>query len=639
LIPTGSSIFIYNLVTKQLVDLTAHQQERAKMDAKFSPDGRFVSYICNNDIFVQNLKQGTIHTLTTSGENCTNGVAEFIMQEEFDRYTGYWWDPTKYNTAYRISYLEVDESQVPEIHIPCGGMDSKCDTYRYPRAGQHNAKSTLCVVEFDASFSSVKMRRYDLYESFPWFEYVMRSEWTPDGLIWLTLLDRKQQRSALITLNPETGTTRIILEERSNIWVNVKDTIHFLGDGRLIYGNETITGYNHLYVYSSSDNTGSYRISKTITCGNWQVDFAKENSNMWIDEDRSLVYFYGSKDTPLETHIYYASFAEAGDVTRITDLGSSHASVEFNSSRTRMVCTRSNVDIAPECLIYCLSESKWMKQYIVEYSFRPTPVPFPLTRPHLFSFINSSNDLLFGCYYFPPNYDRTRSYPVILYVYGGPKVQLVNQSYQMHANGRLQLLSSLGFVVISIDGRGSARRGLLFEGNLRNRMGQFEILDQIEGIEYLIKNSIINIDRTRIGVFGWSYGGYLALMALAQYGHFFKVCVAGAPVTMWELYDTGYTERYMDTPHDNPGGYEFGSVLHYVSQLPDDGEDRLLILCGMMDENVHLTHTTCLIDSMVNYGKSYSLSVYPNERHGIRSHSSIIHYQMRLIQFMLKHLK
>ncbi len=628
---------MYDLTTKQIHDLSKHHnQDHAKMDSKFSPDGHLVSYVSNNDLYVQNVKNGTVHRLTTSGENCTSGVAEFIMQEEFERYTGYWWDPSKSKQTYRIAYLEVDENQVTEIHIPSGGIEPKVDTYRYPRAGSPNAKSTLCVVEFDLAFTSVKMRRYDLLESFPWFEYVMRCGWTPDGLVWLNLLDRKQQHSALITVNPENGFTRTVLEERSSIWINAKDTIYFIRDGCLLYGNETITGYNHLYLYTAHDTTSQYRVSKTITCGNWQVDFPA--CNLWVDEQRSLVYFYGTKDTPLESHIYYASFASAGDVTRITELGSTHTSVEFNQKRTRMICTRSNVDTPPECLIYSLVENQWNRLFRVEYSFKPTNVPFPLARPNIFSFINSNNDELFGCYYLPPDYDARVSYPMILYIYGGPKVQLVSRNYQAYANGRLQLITSLGYVVVSIDGRGSSKRGLMFEGNLRNRMGQFEVLDQIEGIEYLIKNEI-NIDRTRVGVFGWSYGGYLALMALAQFGHFFKICIAGAPVTSWELYDTGYTERYMDLPESNPHGYETGSVLHYVSQLPDDGEDRLLILCGMMDENVHLTHSTSLIDAMVNYGKSYSISLYPNERHGIRAHTSIVHYQMRMIQFMLKNLR
>ncbi|KAL0478630.1 DPP9, partial [Acrasis kona] len=643
LLPSGCSLLLYNTITKELIVLpTPIDDVHAKMDAKFSPDGCLVSYISDRDIYFHDIKKGLTHRITTSPDNCTSGVAEFIMQEEFDRFTGYWWDPScPVDQTYRVAYLEVDESKVPHINIPNGGCKMKVDQFRYPRAGEPNAKSTLCVIDFEPSTGKLQRKKYDLCTLHSWHEYVSRCGWTPDGYIYLNLLERSQQRSAIVLINPKHDSSRTILEEKSESWINVKDSNYFLRNGNLIHLNETLTGFNHLYMYVV-DAKGQFALKKQITSGDWQVDF--NNCKIYLDEPMSIVYFMGTKDTFLERHVYYTNYeSDSNVIERITDLNYDHDQITFNGTRTRMICNRSNLSGVVECIVYekSLLDNKWSKLHVLDCTCHYSGYMcrnFPIIVPKIFRFYNSSQDLLCGCYYLPEKYDPNKSYPALLYIYGGPAVQLVTNNYSLRSNGRLQFFASLGYVVIMIDGRGSSRRGLAFESILKNSMGQFEVIDHIEGIDFLIRNNIVNIDKSRVAAFGWSYGGYLALMCLAQFGHYFRAVVAGAPVTCWELYDSGYTERYMGMPDHNASGYKLGSVLHYVPQLPDDCEDRLLLLCGMMDENVHFAHTTALIDELIECGKGYTLAMYPSERHSIRSYAAVSHYLTKVARFLLKNV-
>jgi len=237
--------------------------------------------------------------------------------------------------------------------------------------------------------------------------------------------------------------------------------------------------------------------------------------------------------------------------------------------------------------------------------------------------------------YKPANFDPSKKYPTILNVYGGPHVQLVSNDFEkiVARFSKFHMYNQLGYAVVMIDGVGSNRRGLQFEGVLKHKMGTVEIADQVLGLEHLIKQGIV--DPARIAITGWSYGGYLTLMALCQRPDFFKVGISGAPVTLWEAYDTGYTERYMDTPQNNPQGYKLGSVMHYVNQMPEE-EGRLLIAHGLRDENVHFCNTAVFIDAMIMASKPYELYIYPKERHGMRSLPNYTHLEVKTLCLLQK---
>ena len=655
------------------------------------------------------------------------------MQEEFDRYTGYWWSPSIEGSLHRILYVNIDERHVTTYNIGTSGIRGEVDKFVYPLAGDENAHFSLSIAELSvdpsaslsnsnggpavsstgSSTSSVDIKLKHLSPSlktrFPWCEYIPRLGWAPNGKkIWVQMLDRQQQHSVVIAididqfkdtvepvedpmlwmntnkneLNPKTSVVwdpssplmagiSLLHSEVTNLWVNVTDVWHWFSDGsdRVILASELCgqnasvesaqspgspasshsSGSNKMrHLYLLTPETKYSYAKRAITEGeHWQVD-----ANMLVvDEKRELVYFMGTKDSPLESHLYVASVSgnvdHAKNAQRLTPAGCYH-SVSLNHDCTTFVTCYSNTKDPHRVQIFRLNH----KSSDSSKSFAPPnaslsctlarpitqskPVSFDVEPPELFNFKNSHGETLYGCYYKPRHFDPSRRYPTILRVYGGPHVQYVTNDYKMtRLMLNLQLYAHLGYLVVIIDGVGSWRRGLRFEGYLRNSMGTVEVQEQVDGLTHLIKSGVV--DPERIAVTGWSYGGYMALLCLAQRPDFFKVAISGAPVTQWEAYDTAYTERYMDTPTNNPGGYEKGSVFHYAPNLPSQ-PNRLLLIHGLLDENVHVCNTFELIQKLIELGKPYQLQVFPNERHGVRQLESAKYQELTCLRFFLEHL-
>jgi dipeptidyl-peptidase 9 len=538
-------------------------------------------------------------------------------------------------------------------------------------------------MQLTKSSPTIKRLKPTLKERFPWCEYMPRFGWTPNGekyalhfhsgflkrliddasslpfRIWVQLLDRKQQRSMLATIDVDqfvadgavassdanAGVT-VLREENTKFWINVTDLIYFFkdGSGRVLIGSEE-TMFRHLYLLTPKDAGKSYS-SRAITVGDgWQVDDAL----LRVDEARGFVYFMGTKDSALEAHLYAASLSSDADpyfVTRLTPPGFKH-SVQMSSDLSMFVSCFSNVNEPHRTQIYAFNHSnREGRPAFPTVSLRATfskasvlsrkPSKFGVNPPEMFSFKNSHDETVHGCFFKPRNFDPTRKYPAVLFVYAGPHVQYVTNDYSMnHMFMALQMYAHLGFVGIVIDGVGSWRRGLKFEGYLREKMGTVEVQEQVQGVSHLIQKGFV--DPERVAVRGWSYGGYMALLCLAQRPDFFKVAISGAPVTKWEAYDTGYTERYMDTPQNNPKGYKEGSVMHYVNGFPDD-PNRLLIIHGAIDENVHFCNSLELIQSLIEHDKPYQLLIFPRERHGVRNPASSQYLETQILRFILSNL-
>ncbi|XP_078667472.1 dipeptidyl peptidase 9-like isoform X1 [Branchiostoma floridae x Branchiostoma belcheri] len=673
----------------------------ARIDPKICPSNNsLVGFVCSGDLWITNLGDEEERRLTFVHKGLSNlaedpktaGVPSFVVQEEFDRYTGYWWSPTfdqnsDGSRTYRLMYEEVDESEVEILHIVSSTNNERgVDHFRYPRAGTANATSTLKMLEITVD-SSGKIKdtvverhlREPLQELFPHMEYLVRVDWLPDGKkVWVQLLSRNQQWLILALLpleffSPTTSDTPtnshgeaasppvyLLLEEHSRIWVNIHELIYFFPQTRpdevsFIWANEG-TGFRHLYHVTASlspeqaqmgmevetGGAGAQDIThkavqrcglreiRQLTGGHWVV--IGKPDMLWVDETRQLVYFMATKDTPLEEHLYVVSYMDPGEPVRLTELGYYHQ-VWMSQDCSMYVSVFSSVDTGPACMVYRVANqasrliAKLLEHPILPVDYHP---------PELFQYRSLSGYDHYGYMYKPHNCAPGRKYPTLLFVYGGPQVQLVTNSFKGIRFLRLHTLASLGYAVVVLDGRGSNHRGLQFEGHLRGRMGSVEIEDQVEGLYWLAEN-VDYIDLNRVAIHGWSYGGYLSLMGLAQRPDVFKVAIAGAPVTCWSAYDTGYTERYMGTPSANVHGYSEGSVLRHASHFPEE-ENRLLIVHGLIDENVHFYHTSILINALVKACKPYQLQVYPNERHGIRQQDTCEHYETMVLSYLQKHL-
>jgi len=320
-------------------------------------------------------------------------------------------------------------------------------------------------------------------------------------------------------------------------------------------------------------------------------------------------------------------------------LGHNYSGVIFSPERNMFVATYSSASTLPRTSLFIIgANGRWHQHLLISGQSPATPLSETLCIPKVFHFLIEgksprASEVLFGALYESP---RGKAAPTVVYVYGGPQVQLVINDFKLTASSRAQMLVALGYNVVSIDGRGTPGRGRAFETAVYRNLGSLEVSDQVEGLKYLQEQGLIDMSRG-IAITGWSYGGYVALLALAHHPEIFRLCIAGAPVTDWELYDTGYTERYMDLPAHNPEGYSGSSVLNAVTDLPDD-EDRLLLAHGLIDENVHFHHTAALVDALVVGQKPYHLKVFPRERHGLRSLESALYFELTAASFLERYL-
>lgn len=680
----------------------------AKLNPQMCPcNSELVAFIHNQDIYVTHTVTGHTQRLTFAHKNTGNiqddplsaGIPSYVIQEEFCRYQGFWWQPTTADDVYRIAYEEVDESEVKIYGFPSYLHNyGEVEEFRFPRAGTSNSKSSLKLVEFKVSTSCQIINKRELEMStplnylFPWMEYLVRVGWTPESdFIWVQLLDRKQQRlelklisvdyfvevpsspvaspasysppSPLLPNSPSSNHLNFIknkpmvhtlCSQESDLWINVNNLLYFFpksdaNEVKFIYVNED-TGFRHLYLFtvplafalngiedvlgsSSGQPTASRPIALTV--GEWEV----LGQQIWVDLENDHVYFLGLRENPLEKHLYAVSLKRPGEIRLLTRPGFSY-NVDFSEDCKLIVMSYSNIQKLPVCEVLRVSHKDnsidGIQLTTVGYLMEPRMPEGEFYCPELYTHNINDGTELYAMVFKPHNFQHGRKYPTVLHIYGGPEVQVVSNTFKGMRQLRLHMLAAQGYCVVAIDSRGSRHRGLAFEGHLRCKMGTVELSDQVEVLQWLA-STLELIDMKRVAILGWSYGGYLSLMGLAHYPEVFKVAIAGAPVTNWSLYDTGYTERYMDLPEYNQSGYKKGSVLAYVNQFPDE-ENRLLIIHGLIDENVHFLHTTQLINALVKAGKPYQLQVYPNERHSLRHVDASKHYETVLLSFLQNNL-
>ncbi|XP_040570209.1 dipeptidyl peptidase 9 [Lepeophtheirus salmonis] len=655
-----------------------------------NPD--LIASVINGDIWIIHAVSGDEVRVTfyhkgnesLEDDPLTCGIPAYVTQEEFERFEGFWWCPVCEDGDYQILYEVVDESDVELLRSSSG----ECiEELRFPRAGTSNAKSYLKLLKFKLQNDEevVDVRHYGLENSlenlFPWMEYLVRAGWMSDGKsVWIQLLNRRQVLIELVMLpqklfvpvqidmecvtltngaspHPPSGQVQILCSLQSETWIKVNDILTFLTSSDLeddryhtlkfIWASEE-TGWRHLYLYTvqltnSSDAANSdifeemclrqRIISKVaLTFGEWSVD----NKAITVDSEKGLVFFQANKDTPLENHLYVVSLSQPGHIRRLTTLGYSH-NVYIREDCSLCVTLFSSIHSVPGCQIFRLvrkdSTVDGISMIPSGTLLEPKTPEKDYHPPQLFSHKISSGDTLYSMIFKPHTLEDDRQYPIVLNIYGGPEVQLVSNAYKGMYQLRNHLLASQGYGVICIDSRGSKNRGTKMESHIHHRMGQVELADQIEIIHKLHETEKW-MDIHRIAITGWSYGGYLSLMGLAKYPDLFKIAIAGAPVTSWNEYDTGYTERYMDLPSLNPSGYRKGSILNLVERFPDE-PNRLLIVHGLMDENVHFHHHTAqLITQLVKYGKPHQIQVYPGERHSLRYIEASEHYETMLLSFL-----
>jgi dipeptidyl-peptidase-4 len=630
LIPLSGDLYLYDLRAASAATAVRRltSTPAAETDARFSPRGRYVSYVRDQNLFALELSSGREIAITRAGGGLLSfGVAEFIAQEEMDRSTGYWWSPNER----RIAYTRVDESTVDEVErFEIYAESVKVIRQRYPAAGRPNARVDLFVHDLDQASDR------ELPAASAGDGYLARVNWFPDSsALAVQRQPRDQKLLQLWRVDASSGAGRLLIEERSDTWIDLHDELTFLKQRPAFIWSSARSGYDHLYLF---DYDG--RLLRPITAGSWMVaGSGRERAIETVDEARGLVYFTANRDTPLERHLYVAPLEGPSDtagiesgIQRLSRESGWHAN-SLSSDGKYWLDTFSTPD-SPPSLSLRRTDGSLIDVLVANRldDTHPYAPYLPLHRPTEFGTLKAADgQTLHYQLTRPVGMQEGRRYPVIVEVYGGPGVQNVRRAW-----GGLfrQYLAQQGYVVFTVDNRGSAFRGREFEGALYRRMGTVEIEDQVRGVEFL--RTLPFVDGTRIGVFGWSYGGYMALMSMVKAPGHFAAGVSGAPVTDWRLYDTHYTERYMSTPEDNPEGYREGNVMTHADKLAGP----LLIMHGMADDNVLFTHSTALFKRLQDLRKSFEVMPYPGSKHALlRFGSTGPHAYETIAQFFARTLR
>ncbi|KAK1326510.1 hypothetical protein QJS10_CPA01g01904 [Acorus calamus] len=604
------------------------------IDPHLSPDGSMLAYVRDDELYVLNLLFGEPKQITfgARGYGKTHGLAEYIAQEEMDRKNGFWWSPdSKY-----IAFTQVDASDIPLFRIMHQGKNSvgsdAQEDHPYPFAGASNVKVRLGVVSVgEGTITWMDLLCGNEDETNGDEEYLARVNWMAENNLTAQVLNRCQTKLKILKFDIETGHREVLFVEEHATWVNLHDCFTPLdrtGNRSLgfLWASEK-TGFRHLYLHHKDGGCLG-----PLTEGEWMVE-----QIAGVNENAGLVYFTGTKDGSLESHLYYTSLfpdwrRPLQEPRRLTHGNGRHA-VILDHQMQSFIDIHDSLNLPPRVSLCSLHDGSLITPIYEQPSSIPLCKRLQLYPPEIVQIPANDGTMLYGALYMP---DEKRfgspPYKTLISVYGGPSVQFVCDSWINTVDMRAQFLRNNGILVWKLDNRGTARRGLKFEGILKYNVGRTDADDQLTGAEWLIKKGLAI--PTRIGLYGWSYGGFLSAMSLARFPDTFRCAVSGAPVTSWDGYDTFYTEKYMGTPFDYPTAYKNGSLMHHVHKM----KGKLLLVHGMIDENVHFRHTARLVNALIAVGKPYELLVFPDERHMPRRLRERVYMEERIWEFIERNL-
>ena len=630
ILPYAGDLF-YRDAAGVLTQLTASSEPA--LDPKLCDDGTMVAYVKAGELHLLDVRTrretALTHPAGGSSDGTTRGLSDFVGQEEFDEDSGFWWSPS----CDRIAYLEVDERRVDVVPV-MGYRDERPDLMqqRYPRAGARNPEVRAGILDLKTKKTT-------------WLtvpgggeHYLGRFQWSPDGqALWFQALSRDQHRLAVLRADAASGAVREMWAETSPTWTEFVK-LRLLEKSARAVATTTVEGHHHLELRDAV--TGER--AALLTRGPWDVE-----SIAGVDEDRGLLFFTGSLAAPLERRLHAVPLVTMGP----------RAAPNPGPAEPALVATgdaRSIATLTPERGVHAIAMSRDGKSFVDEHSasdrlpravvrradgsdLGQLPVPedpdvkrLALRSPEIVEVKSPGGETLYGALLKPRTLEPGRRYPTVVMVYGGPGVQTVLDTWAPRL--LWQHLADRGFVVFQLDNRGSAGRGPGFQAPIYHHLGKAELEDQVAGVSALAAMPFV--DPARIAVYGHSYGGFMALLAMLEAPDRFKVGIAGAPVTDWRLYDTGYTERYMGTPAGNAAGYAESDLARMAGKL----QGKLLLLHALMDENVHFEHSARFVDALVAADKRFDLFVFPGERHGYRNPAARRYAMRRVVDYLVENL-
>lgn len=605
--------FVVRRDNKKLIPI--HKGKKIS-NSSFSPDETKVGFVYENNLYVKNLSSGKETQITTDGQQnkVINGLTDWVYEEEFAFVDAYKWSP---NGRY-LAFYRFDESHVSEFNMPIyGELYPQLNTFKYPKAGEDNSFVSIHVYDLQTG----KTVSVDIGTETD--QYIPRIKWTWDNELALMRLNRLQNELDVLLADPKTGDSWNLLREVSDTYIReaTDDKWHFLENGDMIWMTEK-DGFNHLYRLNSNSSN-----LKPITSGSYEVD-----ELVGIDELNDRIYYLSTEDSPFERHLYCISL-KGKKKKKLTTAPGMH-SIEASSSFRYFVDQHSTTSQLPITELKN-NEGQTIKRLENNQRLSQKIDRLDLGKSEFFSFTTADGADLNGWMIKPPNFDASQQHPVLMFVYGGPGDQKVLNSW---GHGRtqdymwFQMLAQQGYIIACVDNRGTGGRGRDFRTITYGQLGKYETYDQIEAAKYLQKQSYVDPDR--IGIWGWSYGGYMASLCMTKGRGLFKAGIAVAPVTNWRFYDTIYTERYLKRPQDNPKGYDNNSPINFAKDL----QGSYLLVHGTGDDNVHVQNSMEWVDALVNANKQFDMFFYPNRNHGIRGGITRFHLYKKMTDFLLENL-
>jgi len=601
--------YVYNLKTKSVQSIF---DDDKIMSPSISPNNRYVAYGWQNNLYYFELETGETFPITTDGKKNTiiNGICDWVYEEEFGFTKAFFWSPD----SKKIAYIRFDESEVEEFTMTNykGDLYPEYVTFKYPKVGEENAKVSTHIFHLESE-KSIAADIGNLDDM-----YIPRIKWTNNSeQLCIFKMNRLQNQLQLFLTNSNTGKSNILLEEKNKYYIDITDDLTFLKSGKTFIWSSEKSGYNHLYVYDLDGNE-----IKQLTYGDYDVtDF------YGADESNNTIYYQSAEDSPLERHVYQINMDGKSKRKLTNKKGTNNA--QFSSTFDYFTWTNSNIN---KPTTYDVVDRNSNPVRVLETNELLNKTTSVYAQAEFFNFNTSENISLNGFMIKPTDFDSAKTYPVLMYVYGGPGSQTVTDSWKGQNYWWFQMLAQKGYIIVSVDNRGTGARGEEFKKSTYLTLGKLETADQIEAAKYL--GSLPYIDVERIGIFGWSYGGFMASHCILQGSDVFDTAIAVAPVTNWKWYDTIYTERFMRTDKENETGYEENSPIFYADKL----EGSYLLVHGNSDDNVHFQNSAEMAAALIKANKQFDTYFYPNRNHGIYGDNARLHLYTKMTDFILENL-
>lgn len=614
---TLGSYFVYDFNDKSLIKIA----DVGIQEPSLSPDGSKVAYGYENNIYLFDLKTKQTKQLTFDGEKnrIINGITDWVYEEEFGFVRAFEWSPE----GTHIAFLRFDETEVPEYSMPIYGEDlyPTLQTFKYPKAGENNAVVSLHLMELEGvKTATIPVDAY----------YIPRIKWknNPDELAFQTF-NRHQNELVLYEFNKRSGALSVLHTERDAAYVDVNDNLTFLVDDSFIWSSEK-DGYNHLYLH---DKSGKEK--RQLTSGDWEV-----TSYYGYDEKRKKIFFQSTAMGSINRDVYSVGI-NGKNLRRLTAQdGVNRAS--FSADFTYFINAHSNAVTPPSYTLNTTvpkkrvrdanaGQSLMLKTIVDNTALLNTLEDYNISPKEFSTLTVNGNDLNMWMIK-PADFDPSKKYPLLMFQYSGPGSQSVSNTWMSANDYWYQLLQSKGYIIACVDGRGTGFKGRDFKKSTYLQLVRYESDDQIAAAEQL--SALPYIDENRTGIWGWSFGGDMAMHSILKGNEVFETAISVAPVTSWRFYDTIYTERFMRTPQENPEGYDLNSPLNYADQL----KGKLLLVHGSADDNVHFQNTMRMVEALVQANKQFDWAVYPDKNHGIYGGKTREQLYTKMTQFILNNL-